>query len=265
MLRKEILSYVKKEYGTLPEHLWKSYPEYEVLRHALQPGEKKAKWYAIIMNVKRETLGLKGEGYVDILNVKCNPEMMDLLRMSEGYLPAYHMSKGNWITILLDGTVPLDNIKQLIDESYCLTAGAKEKQKKVRFGPKDWLIPANPKYYDVIRAFEENEIIDWKQSSDVRVGDLIYMYVAAPYSALMYKCKAVEVDIPYHFESNDLTVKKVMKIQLLNKYEPDYMTFDRMKKEYGIYAVRGPRSMPNSLKEELNAYEGEIGSNAKHN
>ena len=84
------------------------------------------------------------------------------------------------------------------------------------------------------------------------------MYVAAPYSALMYKCKAVEVDIPHHFESEHLTVNKVMKIQLLEKYEPEYMTFDRMKNEYGIYAVRGPRSMPNSLKQELNVYEGLI-------
>lgn len=258
MLRDEILSYAKKEYGTTSEHLWKSYPNHEVLRHNLQPGEKKAKWYAIIMNVKRESLGLEGEDYIDIINVKCTSDMIGMLQMSEGYLPGYHMNKGNWITILLDGTVPLDNIKQLLDDSYSLTAGAKEKKKKARFGPRDWIIPANPKYYDVIQAFEKKEIIDWKQSSDIRVGDMIYMYVGAPYSALMYKCKAVEVDIPYRFESDHLTIKKLMKIQLLNKYEPDYMTFDRMKREYGIYAVRGPRSMPNSLKQELNAYEGEI-------
>ena len=258
MLKEEILSYVKKEYGTTPEYLWKSYPEAGVLRHASQQGEKKAKWYGLMMRVKREVLGLEGGEFVDILNVKCNSEMMGLLQMSKGYLPGYHMNKANWITILLDGTVPLDNIKQLIDESYYMTAGTKEKRKKARFGVRDWLIPANPKYYDVIQAFEYHEIIDWKQSSDVRVGDMIYMYVAAPYSALMYKCKAVEVDIPYHYQSDQLTVKKVMKIQLLCKYEADYMPLERMKKEYGIYSVRGPRSMPNSLKQELNAYEGQI-------
>lgn len=257
MLREEILSYVKKEYGTNPEHLWKSYPEYEVLRHQPQPGEKKAKWYGLIMKVMRSTLGIEGRGYVDILNVKCNPEMMGLLQMSKGYLPAYHMNKSNWITVLLDGTVPLDNIKQLIDESYSMTAGVKEKKKKARFGPRDWIVPANPKYFDVVRAFEEKEIIDWKQSSDVRVGDLIYMYVGVPYSALMYKCKAVEVDIPHHFESEYLQVRKIMRIQLLCKYEPDYMPLERLRNEYGVYSVRGPRSMPNSLKQDLNAYEGE--------
>ena len=84
------------------------------------------------------------------------------------------------------------------------------------------------------------------------------MYVAAPYSALMYKCKAIEVDIPWNYEDRDLVVKKVMKIQLLASYGSDFMTFDRMKEEFGVYAVRGPRSMPNSLKEELTAYEGEL-------
>lgn len=128
MMREEILSYVKKEYGTTSEHLWKSNPEHEVLRHKLQPGEKKAKWYGLIMKVKRKTLGLDGEEYIDIINVKCKPEMIDLLQMSEGYLPAYHMNKANWITVLLDGTVPLNNIKQLIDESYDMTAGTKHKQ-----------------------------------------------------------------------------------------------------------------------------------------
>lgn len=136
MFREEILSYVKKEYGTTSEHLWKSNPEHEVLRHELQPGEKKAKWYGLIMKVKRKTLGLEGDEYVDILDVKCQPEMMNLLQMSEGYLPGYHMNKANWITILLDGTVPLDNIKQLIDESYYMTASAKVKRKRARFGTK---------------------------------------------------------------------------------------------------------------------------------
>lgn len=259
MFREEILAYVKKEYGTEPEYPWQSSPRNLVLRHASQPGAKKTKWYALIMDVKRDALGLKGEGLIEVIDVKCNPEMIGLLQTSKGYLPAYHMNKSKWITILLDGSVPFDNIRQLIDESFHLTAGAGEKKKAARLGPKDWMIPANPKYYDVIQAFEKNEIIDWKQSSDIRKGDLIYMYVAAPYSALMYKCKAVEVDIPYHYEEKHLTIKRLMKIQLLQKYSPDYMTLERLRQEYGIYGIRGPRSMPNSLKQELERKKKEAG------
>lgn len=130
MYRQDILAYVKKEYGTTPVHLWKSNPDYEVLRHEAEQGKGKGKWYALIMDIRRETLGLDGEGVIGIMNVKCDPEMIDLLRMSKGYLPAYHMNKNHWITVLLDGTVPLDSIKQLIDESYALTADVKNKKKQ---------------------------------------------------------------------------------------------------------------------------------------
>ena len=65
---------MKTEYGTSSEHFWKSYPTYEVLRHVRQPGEKNAKWYGIIMDVKRSVLGLDGDAYIDILDVKLDPE-----------------------------------------------------------------------------------------------------------------------------------------------------------------------------------------------
>ena len=47
--------------------------------------------------------------------------MIGNLRQSAGYLPAYHMNKDSWITIVLDGTVPMKEICDLIDQSYFLT------------------------------------------------------------------------------------------------------------------------------------------------
>ena len=55
------------------------------------------------------------------------PEMIGSLRKDEGILPAYHMNKEHWITILLDGTVPKQKICDLIDISFDLT---RRKQKK---------------------------------------------------------------------------------------------------------------------------------------
>lgn len=43
----------------------------------------------------------------------------------------------------------------------------------------------------------------------------------------------------------------VMKIRLLKRYKPDKFTFDRLKVEYGIYAIRDPRGVPHSLSKEL--------------
>ena len=43
------------------------------------------------------------------------------MRKENGILPAYHMNKEHWITILLDGTVPEQKICDLIDISFDLT------------------------------------------------------------------------------------------------------------------------------------------------
>ena len=114
--RSSILAYAKKKYGTEPEYLWLKYPDYAVLRH-----ESNAKWYAAVMNVPERKLGLDGEETKDILVVKCDPILIGSLLQNHGYLPAYHMNKSTWLTILLDGSVPMPDIEKWIDLSYDLT------------------------------------------------------------------------------------------------------------------------------------------------
>ena len=47
---------------------------------------------------------------------------MDILVNSvSGALPAYHMNKKHWITLVLDGGFPDDELYGLIDESHGLT------------------------------------------------------------------------------------------------------------------------------------------------
>ena len=79
----------------------------------------------------------------------------------------------------------------------------------------------------------------------------MYMYVGAPVSAILYKCKVTEVNIPYRYQDENLTISALMKIRLLKRYDPKLFTFEVLKEEYGIFAVRGPRGIPNSLSEDL--------------
>lgn len=245
-MREKVFTYIKKKYKTSPEYPWAKYDDNAVFRH----GDNK-KWFALVMGVRKDKLGIPGTGYVDVVNLKIDDMMFkDILVQREGIFPAYHMSKEHWITVLLDGTVEDSMIYDLIDASFMATA-SKKKKKKIR-PPREWIIPANPKFYDIEHAFDDEEIIDWKQSSNIKVGDTIYMYVAAPVSAILYKCKAVEVDIPYDYQDKNLTITTLMKIKLLRRYDPEQFTFGRLKEDYGIYAVRGPRGVPNSLSHELN-------------
>lgn len=119
-MREIILAYGKKKYQSEAEYLWESTPDAAVLRH-----KDNRKWYALVMKVNRARLGLCGEGEVDILNVKCDPDMVMMLQGAKGFLPAYHMSKTKWISVLLDGTVEKNTVLDLLDRSFSLTAKKK--------------------------------------------------------------------------------------------------------------------------------------------
>lgn len=115
MNRHDVFEWCKREYGTEADFPWGD--ENAVLRHLY--GKK---WYGAVLTVRREKLGLKGEGVVDVLNLKCAPALIGSLRSQNGFFPAYHMNKEHWISVLL-GAVPADEIKSLIALSYELTSG----------------------------------------------------------------------------------------------------------------------------------------------
>lgn len=243
-LRDEIINYAKEKYDTIAEYPWARDPESAVLRH-----DDNRKWYGLVMTLKGKSLGLMDRDYVDIINLKGEPEFISFLRGEKGYLPAYHMNKSKWITILLDGTVKMDTITSLLDTSFELTA-RKGSLGKSGVRCHDWIVPANPKYYDVEKGFEESDTISWKQSNNIEVGDIVYIYMGAPYSEIQYKCQAVEVNIPYDYDDGKVTMSRVMHIKLLKKYNKGLIGRDILR-EHGVYAVRGPRSMPKSLIEEI--------------
>ena len=57
-------------------------------------------------------------GYIN-MNVKVRPEWRDFWRDAyASVLPGYHQNKEHWNTIILDGTIPDKDVKQMIAESY---------------------------------------------------------------------------------------------------------------------------------------------------
>lgn len=243
--REDVFQYVRKKYKSEIEYLWVRFPTYAVFRH-----KDNRKWYGLVMDLPRRKLGLDGEEIVDVLNVKLDsPLLADLLARQEGIFPGYHISRGNWISVLLDGTVPAEEVRDLIDMSYRATASAKT-NRTIR-PPKEWIVPANPKYYDIEHAFDAAGEIDWKQGSGIKKGDIVYMYEAAPVSAIVYKCKVTKTDIPFRHRSGELTIKSLMRIRLVKRYDPKRFTFEKLKNHYGIFAVRGPRGIPEELSADL--------------
>ena len=65
------------------------------------------------------------EGHIWI-NVKCEQGFLELWRqMYPSVIPAYHLNKNHWNSIILDGSVPEEDICDMIRHSYALTAGKK--------------------------------------------------------------------------------------------------------------------------------------------
>ena len=245
-LTQQVFEYAFTQYGTQPEYLWKTHPDYAVLRH----GDNR-KWYAIVMNVEKSSLGLNGTGKVPVMNVKCSPEMLSLFLPQSGFLPAYHMNKNHWLTVLLDGSVDKDTVLFLLNASFDLTATRQVKKKLGIVRYTEWIVPANPKYYDVEKDLREGGEIYWKQSNNIAVDDIVYMYVTEPTGSIRYKCVVLEVNIPYHQKRTDnLQVKRVMKIRCLKEYDKRLIPREKMA-QFGVSAVRGPRHMPYALKQEI--------------
>ncbi|MBQ6520800.1 MAG: MmcQ/YjbR family DNA-binding protein [Anaerolineaceae bacterium] len=245
-LREKVFSYVRSRYGSEIEYLWRRYPDYAVFRH-----KDNLKWYGLVMDIPRNKLELHGNEVVDILNVKTeSSQLADILRQRKGCFASFHTAGPKWVSIILDGTVPFEEICGWIDMSYEETASPAEKQ--TLRPPKEWVIPSNPKYFPIEHAFDHTDEIDWKQGKGIRKGDIVFMYVGAPVSAILYKCTVTETDIPYRFQRKELTITSLMRIMLLKRYDPEEFTFDRLKNEFDILAVRGPRGIPQSLSDALN-------------
>ena len=114
----KVIEHMRAEYGAEPEFLWpERYPNYAIFRH----GDNR-KWFALVGVVSRKSLGLADDADVEIINLKFDKnQTYDFAETSDHIFPAYHMNKKSWVTVVLDGTVPLTEIKKLLDKSYTLT------------------------------------------------------------------------------------------------------------------------------------------------
>ena len=58
------------------------------------------------------------------VSLKCEPQLAQALR--EAYaevLPGYHLNKRHWNTVIVDGSLPEQMVKDLIEDSYDLIVG----------------------------------------------------------------------------------------------------------------------------------------------
>lgn len=126
MTRETLEQHIKTVYGVAGEHPWLDTPTGTVFRH---PGNRK--WFALVMDVARDKLGLAGLGRIFVVNLKCDPLLIDAMRQEPGFFPAYHMNKTHWITAALDGSAEDEKILFLLDRSYELIRPKPRRRKDI--------------------------------------------------------------------------------------------------------------------------------------
>lgn len=112
---RQILSYARQQYGDEPEYLWADLPDAAVIRR-----KDTQKWYVLLMTVLPKRLGLEGSEPIEIVDLRFDVDELPKIVDGKRYFAGYHMNKKHWITILLDGSVPLEEILSYVDESYKL-------------------------------------------------------------------------------------------------------------------------------------------------
>jgi predicted DNA-binding protein (MmcQ/YjbR family) len=74
-----------------------------------------------------------------LLNLKSEPFSALYWRNAfESVIPGYHMNKVHWNSVILDGTIPDNAVKDMIAESFDLTKPKIRKRKIMPDSDKDW-------------------------------------------------------------------------------------------------------------------------------
>jgi predicted DNA-binding protein (MmcQ/YjbR family) len=69
------------------------------------------------------------------VSLKCEPELAAQLRAAHAAIaPGYHLNKRHWNTVTLDGSVPDEMVRDMVEDSYDLIVAAMPRAVRERLG-----------------------------------------------------------------------------------------------------------------------------------
>ncbi|MEG0771266.1 MAG: MmcQ/YjbR family DNA-binding protein [Clostridia bacterium] len=108
MTRQELIDYCLTFPGIIETYPFED-KNSTIMRHITNK-----KWFALIFEMDDNLL----------INLKCDPFKSDFLRQTfNGVTAAWHMNKVHWNTISVNSDVPINDLYDLINDSFSLTSG----------------------------------------------------------------------------------------------------------------------------------------------
>jgi predicted DNA-binding protein (MmcQ/YjbR family) len=94
------------------------------------------------------------------VSLKCEPQLAEALRGAHAaVLPGYHLNKRHWNTVIIDGSVPDDAIRNMIEDSYDLVVSKLPRARRRALGwrGEPWLVTAGEHAHADDRAAEHEK------------------------------------------------------------------------------------------------------------
>lgn len=129
-----------------------------------------------------------------------------------------------------------------------------------------WVLSANPNYFNHEEAFHQLGFIDWKQTRNFDVGDIVYIYVTKPVSAIRYKTVVTKVFIPENEIENfsrfwikvpQKTPNSVryVRLEMVEKYDDNQFSYANIRNHGMTYPPQSPWRVKPELQEYLDGCE----------
>jgi predicted DNA-binding protein (MmcQ/YjbR family) len=69
------------------------------------------------------------------VSLKCEPELAAALREAHAaVIPGYHLNKRHWNTVVIDGSLPVEDIHEMIEDSYDLVVSKLPRARRQALG-----------------------------------------------------------------------------------------------------------------------------------
>lgn len=89
----------------------------------------------LVYKVAGKMFALTDINTFESINLKCDPDLaVELRERYPAVLPGYHMNKKHWNTVLMDGSISNQLIRDWIRQSYDLVAASLPKATREKYG-----------------------------------------------------------------------------------------------------------------------------------